>query len=144
MTVILVKKKFVGDATFDKLKLWVIPVTIKGEERNCTFNLLLDTGSERTIITPSVNKYLDLLELPEESVRGGGVTGKAQYSTVTVDLDIGSIPLADIKVLVGSLPSVFNRYQIVGILGADLLQLLSLKIDYPEKLLEIERVTVYF
>jgi hypothetical protein len=140
----LVKKKFVGDATFDKLKLWVIPVTIKGEERKRDFNLLLDTGSQRTIIIPKVKENLDLLEVNQESVQGVGVTGNSQYSTVIVNLEIGSIPLVDVKILVGSLPVVFSRYQIVGILGADVLQFLSLKIDYREKLLEIERFTVYF
>lgn len=143
MTVILVKKNFVGDLTFDKLKLWVIPVTIKGEEIKRDFNLLLDTGAERTVILPKVKENLDLIEVSEKSVQGTGVTGNSQYSTVTVNLEIGSIPLVDINILVGSLPGLFSRYQIVGILGADVLQLLSLKIDYLEKLLEIERPFVY-
>jgi predicted aspartyl protease len=144
MTVILVKKRFVGDATFDKLKLWVIPVTIKGEERKRDFNLLLDTGAQRTVIIPKVKENLDLLEVNQESVQGVGVTGNSQYSTVIVNLEIGSINLLDVNILVGSLPGVFSRYQIVGILGADVLQFLSLKIDYLDKLLEIERPTVYF
>lgn len=45
MTVILVRKKFIGNATFDKLKLWVIPVGIKGEKRKLDFNLLRDAGN---------------------------------------------------------------------------------------------------
>jgi predicted aspartyl protease len=144
MTVILVNKRFVGDATFDKLKLWVIPVTIQGEERKRDFNLLLDTGAQRTVIIPKVKENLDLLEVNQESVQGVGVTGNSQYSTVIVNLEIGSINLLDVNILVGSLPGVFSRYQIVGILGADVLQFLSLKIDYLDKLLEIERPTVYF
>jgi predicted aspartyl protease len=142
MAVILVKKRFVGDPTFDKLKLWVIPVTIKGEERKRDFNLLLDTGAQRTVIIPKVKENLDLLEVNQESVQGIGVTGSSQYSTVMVNLEIGSINLVDVNILVGSLPGVLSRYQIVGILGADVLQLLSLKIDYLEKLLEIERPIV--
>jgi len=142
MTIIVVKKKFAGNATFDKLKLWAIPVTLKSEEREREFNLLLDTGSERTIITPKVKENLRLLEVSQQSVRGIGITGSSQYPTVTVNLEIGSISLVDINVLVGSLQAKFSRYQIAGILGADVLQLLSLKIDYPKKRLKIERSLV--
>ncbi|HAZ49180.1 MAG TPA: peptidase A2 [Cyanobacteria bacterium UBA11369] len=141
MSVILVRKKFVGDATFDKLKLWLIPVTIKTEQRKDTFNLLLDTGAQRTVIIPAVKEIMGL-EVAPESVQGIGVTGKSQYFTATVNLEIGTIQLLAQNVLVGSLPGVFSKYQIAGILGADLLQLLFLKMDYPERLLEIERTFV--
>ncbi|MDJ0555892.1 MAG: hypothetical protein QNJ68_15900 [Microcoleaceae cyanobacterium MO_207.B10] len=55
MSIILVRKEFVGNAAFDKLKLWVIPVGIEGQKRKLTFNLLLDTGAQRTVIIPSDN-----------------------------------------------------------------------------------------
>ncbi len=141
MSVILVRKSFVGDETFDKLKLWVIPVTIKVEERAHTFSLLLDTGAQRTVIIPAAKEILDI-EVSQQSVKGIGVTGDYRYSTGKVNLEIGSIPLLDVNVLVGSLPGLYSKYQIFGILGADVLQLLSIKINYPEKLLKLERPIV--
>lgn len=144
MSVILVRKEFVGDATFDKLKLWVIPVTIKFEERSHTFNLLVDTGAQRTLIDTVVSKIIGL-EVGLKPVKGIGLTGKDRYLSAKVNLEIGSISFLDQNVLVGSsLPGIYNRYEISGILGADVLQLLYLKIDYPKKLLEIERLTTYY
>lgn len=144
MTVILVKKEFVGDATFDKLKLWVIPVGIEGEKKKLTSRLLLDTGAQRTVIIPKLKEILGLQEVTEKPVRGEGATGTSQYSTAIASLEIGSINFLEVKVLVGSLPDVYSKYQIVGILGADVLQSLSLKIDYPKGILEIERLTTYY
>ncbi|MDJ0517098.1 MAG: retropepsin-like aspartic protease [Trichodesmium sp. MO_231.B1] len=144
MTVILVRKEFLGDATFDKLKLWVIPVDIEDEKKKPTFNFLLDTGAERTVITPKVKEIWGLQEVTEKSVRGEGTTGSSQYSTAIASLKIGSIPLIEIKVLVGSLPGAFGKYKIFGILGADILQFLCLKINYPEGILEIERLITYY
>ncbi len=144
MSVILVRKEFVGDATFDKLKLWVIPVTTKFEERSHIFNLLVDTGAQRTVINTAVSEILGL-KVGSESVEGIGVTGKDRYFSAKLNLEIGSISFLDQNVLVGSsLPGIYNRYEISGILGADVLQLLYLKIDYPKKLLEIERLTTYY
>lgn len=142
MSVTLLRKKFVGDPTFDKIKLWVIPVTINVKERKDTFNLLLDTGAQRTVIIPAVKQIMGLEVVPEP-VKGSGVTGNSKYFTTTVDLEIGAISWLDINVLVGSLPGACSRYQIAGILGADVLQLLFLKIDYPEGQLEIERAIVH-
>ena len=143
MSVILVRKEFVGDATFDKLKLWVIPVTTKFEERSHIFNLLVDTGAQRTVIDTTVSKIIGL-KVDSESVEGIGVTGKERYFSAKVNLEIGSISFLDQNVLVGSLPGICSRYEISGILGADVLQSLYLKIDYPKKLLEIERLTTYY
>lgn len=132
MSVILVRKEFVGDATFDRLKLWVIPVTTKFEERSHTFNFLVDTGSQRTVIDTVVSKIIDL-KVGRESVEGVGVTGKERYFSAKLNLEIGPISFLDQNVLVAiSLPGIYSRYQIDGILGADVLQSLYLKIDYPK------------
>ncbi len=141
MAVIVVQHRFAGDPTFNKLKLWVIPVSIQGEQRRVTFNLLLDTGAQRTVVVPVVPRIVGIQTEPKP-VQGTGIGGNSQYLTGVVTLEIGSISLGDLNVLVGSLPGVFSRYQIAGILGADILQLLSLRIDYPEQLLEISRTIV--
>jgi Aspartyl protease len=141
MAVIVVQKRFVGDINLDRLKLWVIPVAIEGEQRKVTVNLLLDTGAQRTVIVPALEKILGIA-METEPLQGIGVGGKSQYLTGAVKLEIGSISLGDLNILVGILPNLFSKYQIAGILGADILQLLSLKIDYPEKLLEISRYIV--
>ena len=143
MSVILVTKEFVGDATFDKLKLWVIPVTTKFEERSHIFNFLVDTGAERTIIVTVASKIIDL-KVGLEPVKGIGVTGKNRYFPATVNLEIGSISLLDQNVLVGSLAGIYSRYEISGILGADVLKSLSLEIDYPKGILHIKRLITYY
>lgn len=142
MAVILVEQDFRGDPTFDKLQLWVIPVAIEGEKRKVTFNLLLDTGAQRTVLLPDVDKIVDIEKKPQ-SIQGSGVGGASQYSTGTVrNLEIGSIALGSKDILVGILPGVFSKYNIDGILGADVLQMLCLKIEYPEKLLVISKTIV--
>jgi hypothetical protein len=67
--------------------------------------------------------------------------GSFKLGTVK-NIEIGSIPLGSLDVLVGVLPSVFGKYNISGLLGADTLQMLGLKIDYPEKLLLISKTIV--
>jgi len=142
MTVVLVQKTFVGDITFENIGLWLVPTTIRNDQEGIqhTYNLLLDTGAERTVITPLVKEYLSLVEVEQNSTTGVMTSGISRYSTVVVNLEIASIPLSDKSILVGSLPGILSTYKIDGLLGADILRQLSLKIDYPESLLTIRRI----
>lgn len=142
MAVIVVEHQFVGDLTFEKLGLWVIPVAIEGEQRKVTFNLLLDTGAQRTVLVPDVQKIVGMEEQPE-SILGSGVGGGSQYRIGTVkNLEIVSIALGSLDVLMGILPGGFGKYQISGLLGADALKMLRLEIEYPKKLLKISKTVV--
>lgn len=142
MAVIIAKKKVShNEATFNKLSLWTIPVTIKGLEKVIAYNLLLDTGAQRTVITPYVVDEVGI-QLEEESKSGVGLGGKSTYRIGNVDLEIASIALGSLNVLIGPLPGVFGKYKIDGLLGADALGMLKLELDYPGRTLEISKTIV--
>lgn len=143
MSVILVRKRFVGDATLDSINLWVIPIAVKFEERRHYFDFLLDTGAQRTVLTPWVKQIMKLEVSIDGSTLAVSATGHSRYAETTISLEIGAINIIDTDVLVGSLPELFRDYEIAGILGADVLKLLFLKINYLEKLLEIERPVTF-
>ncbi len=142
MAVIIAKKK-VGqnEATFNKLSLWTIPVTIKALEKAIAYNLLLDTGAQRTVITPYVADEIGI-QLKKGSKSGVGIGGKITYQIGNVDLEIASITLGSLDVLVGALPGAFSKYKIDGLLGADALGMLKVELDYPGKTLEISKTIV--
>ena len=130
---------FQGDRNLKKLSLWVIPVTVQFNDIQRTVNVLLDTGSEATLFSPDLLKFLDLPR-NQRSVRGSGVTGSSLYSVVNLDrLEIGSILFSDAEIHIGSLPQPLSEYYIDGILGGNILKELTLLIDYPQKTLKIER-----
>ncbi|MDY6804541.1 MAG: retropepsin-like aspartic protease [Cyanobacteriota bacterium] len=142
MAVIIAKKK-VGnnEATFNKLSLWRIPVTIKGLEKAIAYNLLLDTGAQRTVIRPYLAEEVGI-QLEEGSKSGVGIGGKSTYRIGNVDLEIASITLGSLNVLVGPLPGPFSKYNIDGLLGADALKMLKVELDYPGRTLEISKTIV--
>ena len=138
MAVILIKKKVaIADETFKKLSLWVIPVEIKGVNKILTYNLLLDTGAERTVLDPKVKEEVGI-ELKQGSKRSGGLI----YQMADVDIEIASIPLGNFEVLIGRLRMGIDRYNIDGLLGADVLKNLKVELNYPERLLEISKTFV--
>jgi len=142
MAVIVVKHEFEGDKNFAKLSLWVIPITLTYCAKRLNVNFLLDTGAQQTVIVSDVQK---LLNLPNTNKfqQGIGISGKLNYSLGEIDnLEIGSISLGSVTVLIGTLPPIYEKYNISGLLGADLLKMLCLTIDYPQKLLAIEKTIV--
>lgn len=142
MAVIIVKKKVEHDeATFNKLSLWAIQVTIKGVEETGFYNLLLDTGAQRTVIRPYLAEEVGI-QLEEGSQSGVGIGGQSTYRIGNVDLEIASITLGSFDVLVGPLPGAFSKYKIDGLLGADALGMLKVELDYPGRTLEISKTIV--
>lgn len=142
MAVIVVSHEFTSDEIFDRLCLWVIPVTMTNNQKKFTFNFLLDTGAQRSLIVPSVQKFLKISNTGESQV-GSGVSGNTSYSEGEVDnLEIASIALGNVNILIGNLPQPFTTYKIYGLLGADILKMLCVTIDYPEKKLVIEKTVV--
>lgn len=142
MAVILVKHEFEGDAIFDQLLLWVIPVIITNGEKTLTLKLLLDTGAQKTVVVPRVQQLLNIVE-SNKTQQGSGVSGNANYSVAEVDnLEIGSISLGSVELLIGAVPQPFAKYKISGLLGADILKMLCITLDYPQKLLVIEKTIV--
>lgn len=140
MAVIVVDHTIEGNSTFEKLGLWLIPVRITGQNRTLTLDLLFDTGAQRSLLTPDIANVLGL-GLPLGEIRGVGTAGSLRYRQGTMEkFEVGSILLGtDVKVLIGKLPPCYDNYQIMGLLGADLLKVLSIELDYPEKRLVIKK-----
>ncbi|MBW4652036.1 MAG: aspartyl protease family protein [Kaiparowitsia implicata GSE-PSE-MK54-09C] len=137
---------------FEGLKLCVVPVLIEGKKGRQAFDLLIDTGAEVTVLSEYVAKIVGV-ELQRGSVIGQGVGSRSQYQRGMVEnIEImqkmepdgqevqGKISLGRSKVAIGKLSEKFSEYSILGILGAETIQELCLKIDYPKKYLEFSKV----
>lgn len=122
---------------FNELGLIVIPVAITGIRDTFTFDFLLDTGAQKTVLGSDVQKLLTI-NTNNESIGGGGLRGSSQYRVGTLNgLSIGSRELGSLDVLIGDFQEQFKKHNIEGILGADVLQKLLLVLDYQGKLLLI-------
>jgi hypothetical protein len=141
---------FAGDPSFEDLKLCVIPVFVEGTKGKQTFSFLVDTGSSVTVLNSYVAGAIGV-EL-QEAVVGQGVGGSSRNHRVLVrDIGIrqlqevegkkveGMISLGPSRILTGALPNKFSDYSILGILGADIIQDICLRIDYPERYLELSK-----
>lgn len=139
---------FAGDPSFEELKLCVIPVFVEGTKSKQTFSFLVDTGSSVTVINSHAAEIIGVVL--QDIVIGQGVGGRSKNCRAIVkDIGIkqckemegeeveGKISLGTSRVLVGQLPEKFRDYCILGILGADIIQEICLKIDYPKKYLEL-------
>lgn len=132
--------KFKGNKTFEELKLCVIPVYIEGEKKRQLFDLLVDTGAQITFLNQFVANIIGIET--NGTVRGQGIGGASDNKQGIVKIEIGSaaggsIPLGDCRVAIGRLPEQCSKYNIVGLLGAEAVQEICLKIDYPSKYLEL-------
>jgi hypothetical protein len=145
VAVIRVEHIFCSNETFDNLGLWVIPVKIQGEKRQITVNFLLDTGAQKTILSPDIQAIVGITET-NDSTRGVGIgRGSPSYRVGKAEnLEIGSIALGEFEILIGNLPGIFAKYKIDGLLGSDIFngKGLCLKLDYPQKYLKIEKEIV--
>lgn len=130
-----------GIETFEEMKLCVIPVNIEGDKDKKIFDLLIDTGAEITFL---IQPIADLIGIEiQGSIKGQGTGGKSKLQQgIVKNLEIGNeteekISLGACRVAIGKLPNKFLEYSIVGLLGAEAIQQLCLKIDYPYKYLEL-------
>lgn len=136
----ILQYKFKGNRTFEELKLCVIPVCIEGEKGKQIFDLLIDTGAQITVLTQFVANIIGIEA--KGSIKGQGVGGTSENKQGIVKIEIGkgtgeSISLGDCRVAIGRLPEKCSEYKIAGLLGAETVQEICLKIDYPSKYLEL-------
>ena len=104
----------------------VVPVSIN---HSGPYNLLLDTGTQMTMIDPALAGELHLTMSGEAGVRSGGVNATAHMAQVDL-VEAGSRQVADLKVLVFDLavPQAATR-ELRGVLGEDFLKQFDLLID---------------
>src|ERR1700761_5648554 len=98
-------------------------------------DLLLDTGTQTTMVDPSLAVELHLNTMGEAVVRGVGFHESASFAQVDL-IEAGSYALANQKVLVyGLLNLRAVDPHIRGILGEDFLERFDVLIDYAHRLL---------
>lgn len=128
--------------TFNDLGLIVIPVLIEGELRQHWINLLLDTGAQKTVLRQAAHRLIGV-KLEGKSAHVNTTPSKTKANVGTVkDIRIGAISLGISEVLVDDLGAVgekLEKHNVAGILGANSLRELCLKIDYPKIILEIHK-----
>ena len=129
---------FPGKLIFQERSLWVIPVRFRMNSISMTYNMLLDTGSEITILNPDDAELIEIND--PEILQGSGVGGQTSFVPGKVDeLCIGDITFGQSTIHIGKLIPQFRQYDISGILGANILNQMIITLDYPEKRLEIKK-----
>ena len=130
---------FPGKLVFEERSLWVVPVEFSGEIISVTYNMLLDTGSEITTLHPD---DADLIEpkYRDQDTSVTGASGKKSLRPGRVDgLSIGEITFTEPTIHIGKLIPQFRKYEISGVLGANILNQMKLSINYPAKRLEMSK-----
>jgi Aspartyl protease len=99
------------------------------------YNFLLDTGSQITMVDPSLAASLHLATQGTATVVSVGIHGSASFAQLDL-LETGSHSVANQKVLVYDLKNLqANGLDIQGVLGEDFLQHFDMLIDNAHKLL---------
>ena len=119
------------DASLDEDARMTVPVMINGQG---PFEFVVDTGADRSVLTPGVAERLALPPGPEVIVHG--VSGSVTSPTVRVAaLRTGDARLSDVVLPV--LP--YDRVGADGLLGVDILEGRNVVIDFAKKQLEVRR-----
>lgn len=130
---------FATPTTRDHIGRVVVPVMINGRG---PFRFIVDTGANRSTISPQLVSALGLKPEDESTIVVNGITGAAKASFVTVDrlqagalsIDGSALPVVWAPVMAGA----------DGILGAAGLKEKSLLIDFQRNRVEIARHVEYF
>ena len=95
--------------------------------------LLLDTGAQRTLLTPGIVEALHLPVDPRGSTRMLGTGGVRNAPNVILrGLRVGGVPMADDSVPVATLPGVPQiEPPLAGLLGGEFLEAYDLDLDVP-------------
>jgi len=119
------------DASLDQDARLTVEVDINGQG---PFQFVVDTGADRTVLTPSIVERLALPPGPEIIVHG--VSGSVTSSTARIaSLRAGDARLSDVNLPV--LP--YDRVGADGLLGVDILEGRNVVMDFAKKRLEIRR-----
>lgn len=119
------------DAGLDQDARLTVEVLVNGQG---PFQFVVDTGADRTVLTPALVERLSLPSGPEIIVHG--VSGAVTTSTARIgNLRAGDAKLHDVDLPV--LP--YDRIGADGLLGVDILEGRNIVMDFPRKRLEIRR-----
>lgn len=119
------------DASLDQDARLTVPVMINGQG---PFQFVVDTGADRSVLTPGLAERLALPRGPDVIVHG--VSGSITAVTARVaQLWTGDARLAEVVLPV--LP--YDRIGADGLLGVDILENRNVVIDFRRKQLEVRR-----
>ena len=107
------------------------PVTVAARLNGVALTLIVDTGADRTVISPEVIERAGLAGGPARPVQVIGVTGTSTASLVTLPLlDVAGARIGPIVVVAHALPSNLRGQDGVdGLLGRDVLDAFTLTVD---------------
>jgi predicted aspartyl protease len=119
------------DASLDQDARMTVPVMINGQG---PFQFVVDTGADRSVLTPAIAERLALPRGPDVMVHGVSGSVLSQTARVTL-LRSGDSRLTDATLPV--LP--YERIGAEGLLGVDILEDRNIVIDFRKKQLEVRR-----
>jgi len=107
------------------------PITVEARLNGVGLTLIVDTGADRTVISPEVIERAGLAGGAGRSVQVIGVTGTSTATRVTLPLlDVAGARIGPIVVVAHPLPSTFRGSDAVdGLLGRDVLDAFTLSVD---------------
>ncbi len=117
--------------TLDDLSMIIVPVSINGSG---PYDLLLDTGSGKTIIDQKLADELGLPKVGERKIMG--VLGSTKMSVVRANsVSVAGATISDLNV--SSTANRMSVFKVRGVLGQDFLQQFDVLIDYRRLILQL-------
>ncbi len=124
---------FESQSRTDRIGRILVPVTVNGKG---PFRFVLDTGANRTVLTPKLAADLGLQVAANDRITMSGVTGSASVPTVTVDrLKIGDVELEREQLPLAESLSVDTQ----GTLGVDALPDTRILVDFVNDRIQIRK-----
>ena len=113
------------------------PITVEARLNGIALTLIVDTGADRTVISPDAIERAGLGNQASRPVQVIGVTGTSTASLVTIPLlDVAGARIGPIVVVAHALPQTFRGAgaspdggAIDGLLGRDVLDVFTLSVD---------------
>ena len=110
------------------------PITVEARLNGAPLTLIVDTGADRTVISPDALARAGLAGQPGRPVEVVGVTGTANATLVMLPLlDVAGARIGPLAVIVYALPPTLRRGlgpdAIDGLLGRDVLDAFTLSVD---------------
>ncbi|PYN31515.1 MAG: hypothetical protein DME01_24050 [Candidatus Rokuibacteriota bacterium] len=114
------------------------PITVEARLNGVSLTLIVDTGADRTVISPEAIERAGLGNQAGRPVQVVGVTGTSTATLITVPLlDVAGARIGPIVVVAHALPQTFRGSgaggpggnAIDGLLGRDVLDVFTLSVD---------------
>jgi hypothetical protein len=109
------------------------PLTVEARLNGMPLTLIVDTGADRTVISPAAIERAGLAGQAGRAIQVIGVTGTAAATLVTVPLlDVAGARIGPLPVIVYALPATIRGGEganVDGLLGRDVLDAFVLSVD---------------